>query len=128
VSATQKIATADARRTYPRLFQLWSSRGLSPRAASALALAGCETVEQVTNLGRAWFQRPNIGAKTLAELSTLAGWPPEHRTPVDAIAASLGLSIPDPEAARDAAMDAVIGLRRAGFVIAAKRSEPVSHR
>jgi hypothetical protein len=45
---------------------LVSSR-LYPRAASALALAGYDTIEQVTNLGRTWFQgRPNIGAKTLA--------------------------------------------------------------
>jgi hypothetical protein len=64
----------------------------------------------------------------LQELSVLAGWPPEHRTPVDAIAAALGLSIPDPTEARDAATDAVIGLRRAGYVIAARRSEPAGCR
>lgn len=114
-----------AKRFYPHRFRLWTERGLSPRAASALALASIDTVEQVAALGRAYFAgKPNVGAKTLEELAILAGWPPKNKTPVDAIAAALGLSIADPDEAREAATDAVIALRRSGFVIASHRSAP----
>lgn len=125
-----QTTTTAVRRYYPHLFMMWSRRGLSPRAAGALALAGCETTEQVAALGREWFfGRRNVGAKTLAELTAVAGWPPETKTPIDAVAASLALSIPDTEEAREAARDAVIGLHRAGFVIvASRRSAPADSR
>lgn len=114
---------------YPKLFMQWSKRGLSPRAASALALAGCDTVEQVTALGRQWFQeKPNVGVKTLNELARLAGWSDEPMTPAAAVATALQLSIPDPEAAQEAALDCLISLRRAGYVIASRQSAPAGRR
>lgn len=122
------INTQAARRSYVRLFGLWAARGLSPRAAGALALAGCETIQEVTQLGRVWFLgKPNCGTKTLRELAILANWAPE--TPVEAVAAALSLSIADPEEAHEAATDALMALRRSGYVIAAKqRSTPAGRR
>ena len=68
----------------------WQRYGLSFRAAAVLANAGCDTPEQVTQLGRSYFEgRPNCGEHTLAELAELAGWPPKRPTAVDAIAAAL---------------------------------------
>lgn len=105
---------------FQRRFDTWRARGQSARAAAILALAGADTVEDVRRLGRAYFKgRRNIGAKTLAELARLGAWQPVCRTAADAIAASLALTIPDPEECREAAMDTLIGLRRAGFVIVA---------
>jgi hypothetical protein len=103
-----------------RRFDLWRARGQSARAAAILAQAGADTAEDVRRLGRAYFEgRPNVGAKTLEELALLAAWPPVCRTAADAIAASLALTISSPEECLDAATDALIGLRRAGFVVTA---------
>lgn len=102
----------------------WTARGLSARAASVVALAGCDSVEEITRLGRAYFEgRPNCARKTLAELAALAGWPPRVATAADAIAAALALAIDDPTEAHEAATDVCIALRRSGFVISAKRTE-----
>ena len=109
---------------FPRRFVRWQRAGLSARASSAVALAGCDTVEEITRLGREYFEgRRNCATKTLAELAALAGWPPKVATAVDAIAAALALAIDDPDEAREAATDAVIALRRGGFFISAKRTE-----
>jgi len=108
-------------------FNRWKAEGLSARAASVLALSGCDTVVDVQRLGRDYFERQsNVGAKTLAELNRLAAWPAACRTPADAIAASLALTISSPEECLDAATDALIGLRRAGFIVIA--SPPTGRR
>lgn len=105
-------------RNFRGRFETWKTRGLSTRAATILAMSGCGTVADVTSLGRSWFAgQRNVGATTLAELSTLAGWPPEQGTAVDAIAAALNLSIHNPAEAREAAIDACVALRRSGFAI-----------
>lgn len=99
-------------------FNAWRVQGQSARAAAILAAVGADTVEDVKRLGRGHFEgRPNVGTKTFQELARLAGWPPDLRTPVDAIAASVALAISNPEECREVAIDALIGLRRAGFVI-----------
>ena len=107
-------------RLFPKRFMRWQQAGLSVRAAAVLSNAGCDTPEQVTQLGRSYFEgRPNCGERTLAELAERAGWPPKRPTAVDAIAAALGLAISDPEETREMAADTIIALRRSGFVIVA---------
>lgn len=124
-----RALSGDARRNFQARFKVWISRGMSVRAAAVLALNGVDTIKQVSDLGRDHFKgQENCGGKTLAELGTLAGWPAEQGTPVDAIAAALQLAIADPEEAREAATDAVIALRRSGFVIAAKRQSELASR
>lgn len=106
-------------RLYPRRFAIWQEHGLSVRAASAVAVAGCDTVADIARLGHAYFEaQPNCGAKTLAELAALSGWEPDRRTAVDAIAAALSMSINLKET-RDVATDVMIALRRSGFTIIA---------
>ena len=90
----------------------WTQRGLSARAAFAVSFAGCDTVEEVTRLGRKFFaSRPNCGLQTLTKSANLAGWPPYDTTTVDAIAAALALAIDDPAEAREASVDVVVALR-----------------
>jgi len=102
---------------FPRRLASWTRRGLSFRAAAVLAAAECDSVQQVTSLGRSYFdRRPNCGEKTLAELGKLAGWPTPLTTPASAIAKALALSM-DPDEALEAAGDAIRSLRRSGFVI-----------
>jgi hypothetical protein len=60
-----------------------------------------------------------LGAKTLAELATIAFWPAERQTAADAIAAALRLAIDDPAECAEAATDALIALRRSGYLIVA---------
>jgi hypothetical protein len=107
-----------AGRLFPARFVAWQRRGLSSRAASALAAAGCDSIADVARLGRSYFEgRPNCATKTLSELAVLAGWPTKHRTAVDAIAQVLEMAIDDAEEARELATDAFIALRRSGFVV-----------
>jgi hypothetical protein len=111
-------------RLYPHRFVAWQREGLSARAASVVALAGCNTIEEIGRLGRSYFEgRPNCAEKTLAELAALAGWAPKRATAVDAIAAALALSIPDPDETREVATDVMVALRRSGFVITTKQQD-----
>jgi hypothetical protein len=123
VRSVSSRATLQALRArfFPGRFVAWKTRGLSTRASTALASAGVDTVEQVAQLGRSYFEGlPNCGAKTITELAMLANWPP--KTPEDAIAAALSLSVADAEQAREAAADAVVALRKSGFTIAVRRT------
>lgn len=117
MSATQ-AQSPQTMRLYPGRFAVWQRHGLSARAASAVSLAGCDTVEEIALLGRAYFERlPNCAEKTLTELAKLASWPPKRRTAVDAIAQALELAISNPEEAREAAADVMASLRKAGFIL-----------
>lgn len=117
------------RRHYHHRLEAWRETGLSARAAGALALAGCDTQEDITRLGRGYFVRlSNCAAKTLAELEALAAWPAKPLTAVETITAALLLSINDHDEAREAATDALIALRRSGFVVVATRSAPAGSR
>jgi hypothetical protein len=115
-------APSRANHLFPYRFAAWQRRGLSARAAGALASAGCDTLEDVARLGRSYFEgRPNCAGKTLSELAALAGWPPKPRSAVDTIAQALGLAIDDPEEARETAADVLSSLRRDGFVLTTRR-------
>jgi hypothetical protein len=97
----------------------WRDWGLSTRAATALATAGCETINDISRLGRNYFaNHRNVGAHTLAELDNLNAWPRPRRTAVDAIAAAFQMTMSADEA-REAALDALHALRRSGFAIIA---------
>jgi hypothetical protein len=116
------LSPAD-RRHFESRFRAWRSSGTSSRAATVLALAGCDTAEEVARLGRSHFEGlPNCADRTLAELADLAGWPPPRRTAADAIAAALAMGL-GPVEAREAAADALSALRRAGFVIVAAQQQ-----
>jgi hypothetical protein len=105
------------RRLFPHRFAQWQAQGLSARAASAVALAGCDTVEEIARLGRSHFENvPNLGEKSLAQLATLAGWPEQRRTAVDTIAQALSMAM-DPQEAREAAADVMSALRCAGYAL-----------
>lgn len=118
--------TKQSRHLFPRRLAAWQERGLSFRAAVALATAGCDTAEEVARLGRSYFEgRPNCGERTLAELAKLAGWPPKRRTAVDAIAGALSMAM-DPDEAREAATDCLMALRRNGFVVTTSRQVEVT--
>ena len=110
---------------FPRRLDHWRHVGLSLRAASALADAGCDSIEEVAKLGRTYFAgKPNLGKKTLQELAALVGFWPERKTVIDAVAAALAMTITDPDEARDIATDVLIALRRSGFVVVAPRTAP----
>lgn len=114
--------SSDTKRNFDPRFRRWREAGVSVRGAAVLALAGCDSVQDINVLGRSHFEgRPNCAAKTLAELAVLAGWPPKAGTAVDAIAAALQMAVRDPDEAREAATDALIALRRSGFVVLASR-------
>lgn len=55
----------------------WLGHGLSVRAATAAAAAGCRSLNELRDLGwRAFQHQNNCGSKTLKELSELVGgWP-----------------------------------------------------
>jgi hypothetical protein len=104
---------------------MWRAAGCSVRAASALAIAGCMTLQDVRPRGRDFFSRmPNCGEHTLSEISDLiGGWPPDRASsPRAATAAALRLSIDDRQTATEAAGDAIAALYRAGFVISKEGS------
>jgi hypothetical protein len=114
---TASFGVGQSSRLYPRRFVSWQQRGLSARAASAAALAGCDTIDDIAALGRARFERmPNIGAKSLAELAALAGWPAIPKTAAETIASTLEMAL-SPEEAREVATDVMSSLRRSGFLL-----------
>jgi hypothetical protein len=115
---------AETSRLFFRRRDFWRSHGLSVRASGVLANAGCDTVDEVTQLGREYFEaQPNCAERTLAELEKLAGWPPKRQTVVDTIATALALAIGDREEARETAVDVAIALRRSGFILVADRGQ-----
>jgi hypothetical protein len=63
----------------------WKAQGLSVRAATAVAAADCQSVDEIRDLGWLFFRRQeNCGNRTLEELSDLVGgWPdaPRKRGP-----------------------------------------------
>jgi hypothetical protein len=114
---TASFVVGQSSRLYPRRFVAWQQRGLSARAASAAALAGCDTIDDIAALGRARFERmPNIGAKSLAELAALAAWPAKPKGAVETIASTLEMAL-GPREAREVAIDVMSSLRRAGFLL-----------
>ena len=120
--------TPDIDRLFRHRFVLWASRGIPTHAATVLADAGCETIEEVRLLGREYFENfQGCGKKTLQDLALIAGWPPPVETAADAIAAALSLSISDPEEAHEVAADVIIALRRSGFVVSTS-SAPAGRR
>lgn len=113
--------SADARRHFESRFQAWRRNGTSTRAANVLALSGCDTAEEVAQLGRRYFEKlPNCAEKTLAELSEIGNWPPRRSTVADIIATALSLGL-GAEESREAAIDVLSSLRCAGFAIVATR-------
>lgn len=61
--------------------KFWRDQGLSARAATAVAAAGCQSLDDIRNLGWHSFEgRDNCGRGTLQQLSNLVGgWPDEPR-------------------------------------------------
>jgi hypothetical protein len=109
---------------FPRCLARWHAQGLSFRAAAAVTHANCDTADEVARLGRDYFEgRRNCSTVTMQALATLANWPSKRQTAVDAIATALAMAIADPAEAREAATDAVIALRRSGYVLSARRTE-----
>jgi hypothetical protein len=117
MSPSHRTAVGQSSRLYPCRFVAWQRRGLSARAARAAALAGCDSIDDIVALGRARFeQMPNIGARSLAELAALAGWPTKPKTVIETIASTLEMTL-GAEEAREAAVDVMSSLRRAGFLL-----------
>jgi hypothetical protein len=58
-------------------FKFWRGSGLSVRAATVVAAAGCQSLGDIRDLGWSFFLRQeNCGNRTLQELSDLVGgWP-----------------------------------------------------
>jgi hypothetical protein len=61
--------------------RLWREMGLSARAVSVVAAAGCRSLDEIRALGWHYFRRQeNCGLRTLQELSELiGGWPDAPR-------------------------------------------------
>jgi hypothetical protein len=107
-----------ARRLFPFRFAAWQAQGLSARAASAVATAGCDTAEEIARLARVYLKSlPSLDERPLQQLADLTGWPPKRRTAVDTIAASPAPGM-DAEEGRKTATDVLTSLRKAGFVLA----------
>lgn len=124
MSLTQALSLPPASRPqFEARFRMWQRMGVSARAASVLALAACDTVEEVRRLGRRYFAGyDNVGPTTLSELTRLAGWKSEVTTAEDAVVAALRLAIGNKDGARDVARDILMSLRRAGFVVLSRRN------
>jgi hypothetical protein len=121
------MSAALSRRTvtlFPHKLAAWKNPGLSSRAASAALVAGCDTAADTALLGREHFEKVLNGSlKTLQELAVAGNSPPKRQNSVDAIPASLAIAIAGPAKAREAGTDAVIALRRSGYVLSARRTE-----
>jgi hypothetical protein len=105
-------------RNFTRRERLWRGRGISPGAATVLALEGIDTIEQMNDLGRKHFDSLyNVNFRILQELEEVSDWSPKIRSPTDAITRAFLLTFRDSETARELAMEAIFSLRRSGFVI-----------
>jgi hypothetical protein len=63
------------------LLRFWRDQGLSARPAAAVAAAGCQSLDEIRDLGWHFFKgRGNCGRGSLQELSNLVGgWPDAPR-------------------------------------------------
>ena len=112
-------------RTFAARFTEWQRRGLSARAAGAVALAACDSIEDVSRLGRSYFAKlPNCAEGTLNELGRLVDWAPGRKEAVDAIARTIGMAISDPDEIRAVAQDIMVSLKLAGFRIKPRGPSP----
>jgi hypothetical protein len=110
----QSVMGATRVRTFQDRYVAWQAQDLSACAADALARAGLDTVGQIAQLDRAYFEsRPNFGPKTLREL---AGRPKECLT---------AAGVMPLDEARETVADAVIAPRRNGFRPSAFKSVQV---
>jgi hypothetical protein len=68
---------AAARRDGLAYLKFWLDFGLSVRAATAAATAGCQSLDELRGVGWRYLQhQENCGTRTLQELSELVGgWP-----------------------------------------------------
>ena len=67
--AARNTLTKDRRQA---IFNFWASQGLSTRACTVLAFAGCETLADIVDLGQIYFkQQKNCGPVTLREIKHL---------------------------------------------------------
>jgi hypothetical protein len=80
-AADQVSRNSPRRRVDPAQFKFWRQRGLSVRAAAAVAAVGCKSVDEIRDRGWHFFERRgNCGMRTLQELSDLVGaWPDAPR-------------------------------------------------
>jgi hypothetical protein len=57
-------------------YQFWRDQGLGARAAAAVAASGCQSVDEIRDLGCNFFRRrDNCGPQALQQISELVGWP-----------------------------------------------------
>jgi hypothetical protein len=75
-SQYRQLSAVVADETFADL-RFWRDQGLSARAAAAVAAAGCQSVDEIRDLGWRFFEgQDNCGRRTLQELSNLVGgWP-----------------------------------------------------
>ena len=78
---TRRSSSPTRRRGELAYFGYWRGYGLSVRAATAAAAAGCRSLDELRGLGWHFFEhRKNCGTRTLEELSQLVGgWPDAPR-------------------------------------------------
>jgi hypothetical protein len=125
--SSSPIGKSEARQSeFGLLYDYWVQH-CSTRAATALARAGCRSLEEVAAYGRIPFGTfPNTGKTTLEEMARLLAsnglaFSDDRLTPQAAIAKALRLSLSD-EAAVDAAGDVVCALYRSGFAVVSRET------
>lgn len=81
VAAGQMRRKPTRRRRDSPQYRFWRHSGLSVRAATAVAAVGCNSLDEIRDLGWNYFHnRQNCGIRTLQELSDLVGgWPDAPR-------------------------------------------------
>ena len=123
--SSSPIAAGAARQSeFAELYALWVQAGCSTRAASAIARAGCRTVQHIAAHGReAFLAMANTGPKTVDEIARVCdGFATDCLTPQTALERTLSMTIADAEEAAEIAKDCINSLIRAGFCIAARRA------
>jgi hypothetical protein len=125
--SSSPIGKSEAQRSeFALLYEHWL-RYCSPRAATALARAGCKSLEEVAAIGRIPLGRlPNTGKVTLDVIASLLAasglaFIDDAVTPLAALARTLALTIPDQVEAEEVARDCLSSLRRAGFVLTTRK-------